>query len=63
MYKKHTTLYLVLRFLLIKLKSEFKTIYIQFIDPNGDLLKSSSTPDSSVFIMKDSIVEFTISRH
>jgi len=43
-------------------KSEFKTIYIQFIDPNGDILQSSSTPDSSVFIMKDSIVEFTISK-
>lgn len=43
-------------------KSESKTVYIQYIDPNGNLLQSSSTPDSSVFIMKDSIVEFTISK-
>ena len=43
-------------------KSESKTVYIQYIDPNGNLLQSSSTPDSSVFIMKDSIVEFSISK-
>ena len=42
-------------------ESEPKTVYIQYIDPNGNLLQSSSTPDSSFFIMKDSIVEFTIS--
>lgn len=43
-------------------KSETKTVYIQYIDPNGNLLQSSSTPDSSVFFMKDSIVEFTTSK-
>ena len=42
-------------------ESEPKTVYIQYIDPNGNLLQSSSTPDSSFFIMKDSTVEFTIS--
>ena len=42
--------------------SEPKTVYIQYIDPNGKLLQSSSSPDNSFFTMKDSIVEFTISK-
>ena len=42
-------------------KSETKTVYIQYIDPSENLLKSSSTTDSSFFIMNDSIVEFSIS--
>lgn len=42
--------------------SEPKTVYIQYIDPNGKLLQSSSSPDNSFFTIKDSIVEFTISK-
>jgi len=42
--------------------SEPKTVYIQYIDPNGKLLQSSSSLDNSFFTMKDSIVEFTISK-
>ena len=40
-------------------KSEQKTIYIQLIGPDGDVLQSSSTPENSTISIKDATVSFT----
>ena len=41
-------------------KSEQKTVYIQYIGPNGDVLQSSNTPENSTILIKDASVPFTI---
>ena len=41
------------------IKSEQKTIYIQLIGPDGEVLQSSSTPENSTISIKDATVSFT----
>ncbi|MGY8989621.1 MAG: hypothetical protein ACKVJA_05135, partial [Flavobacteriales bacterium] len=40
-------------------KAENKSVYIQYISPKGRLLQSSSTPEKSIFVYKDTTIQAT----